>query len=130
MKRSILLLIAVLMILLGLTGVFWPTGLMEFAKWSFTPKGLYVAAAVRVFIGLLLLFAAGAAATPKTVCVIGAIICAAGIATAFLNVETAQRLASWWLENGEDRLRITACLPLAVGIFLGGVTLFTNRTSR
>jgi hypothetical protein len=124
MKKVILLLTAALMILLGLTGVFWPTGLIDFAKWSFTPKGIYVAAAVRVVIGLLLLVAAGATATPKTVRVLGAILLAAGIATAFLNADMAQRLASWWLENGEDRLRITACVPLAVGIFLGGVTLF------
>jgi hypothetical protein len=124
MKKSLLLLIALLMILLGLTGVFWPIGLIDFARWSFTPKGIYVAAAVRVVIGLVLLLAAGATATPKTVRVIGAILLAAGIATAFLNADTAQRVASWWLENGEDRLRITACLPLAVGIFLGGVTLF------
>ena len=124
MKKFILLLIAALMILLGLTAVLWPTGLIDFAKWSFTPKGLYVAAAVRIILGLLLIVAASAAGTPKTVCVIGAIICAAGIATAFLNVDTAQRLASWWLENGEDRLRITACVPLAVGILLAGVTLF------
>jgi hypothetical protein len=127
MKKFILLLIATLMILLALTGVFWPAGLMDFAKWSFTPKGLYVAAAVRIVIGLLLILSAGAAATPKTVRVIGAILFAAGIATAFLNVDAAQRLASWWLEHGEDRLRITACLPLLVGIFLGGVTLFRNR---
>jgi uncharacterized membrane protein HdeD (DUF308 family) len=124
MKKYILLLIAALMILLGLTAVFWPTGLMDVAKWSFMPKGLYVAGAVRIVLGLLLLVAAGATSTPKMVRVIGAIIVAAGIATACLNADTAQRLASWWLENGEDRLRITACLPLAVGIFLGGVTLF------
>jgi hypothetical protein len=124
MKKFLLLLIATLMILLGLTGVFWPIGLMDFAKWSLTPKGIYVAAAVRVVIGLVLFAAAGATATPKTVRVIGAILLAAGIATALLNADTAQRVATWWLENGEDRLRITACLPLVVGIFLGGVTLF------
>ena len=127
MKKFILLLIAVLMIVLGLTGVFWPTGLMDFAKWSFSPKGLFVADAVRIIIGLLLLVAAGAAATPKAVRVIGVILIAAGIATTFLNSDTAPRVASWWLENGEDRVRITACLPLAAGIFLGGVTLFRNR---
>ena len=124
MKKFILLLIAVLMIGLGLTGVLYPTGLMDFAKWSFTPKGLYVAAAVRMLIGALLMIAAGACATPKTVRFIGVIIFAAGLATAFLTPESAQRLSSWWLENGEDRLRITACLPLLVGLFLGGVTLF------
>lgn len=124
MKTTLLLLIAVLLIALGLTGVLWPTALMDLAKWTFSPKGLYPAAAIRIVFGLVLLLAAGATATPKIVRVIGAIILIGGIATALLNAETAQRLSSWWLENGEDRIRITACLPLAVGIFLGGVTVF------
>jgi uncharacterized membrane protein YidH (DUF202 family) len=124
MKKFILLLIAILMIVLGLTGVFWPTGLIDLAKWSFSSKGLYIAAALRIVLGALIFSAAGATTTPKIVRVIGAIIVIGGIATAFLSVETAQRIASWWLENGEDRLRMTACVPLAIGIFLGGVTLF------
>lgn len=124
MKKIILLVIAVLMIGLGLTGVLWPAGLMDFARWSFTPTGLFVAEAVRIIIGLLLVVAAGAAATPTAVRLIGVILIAAGIATTFLNSDTAPRVASWWLENGEDRLRITACLPLAIGLFLGGVTVF------
>jgi hypothetical protein len=124
MKKGLLLLIAVLLTLLGLTGVLLPTALMDLAKWSFTPKGLYPAAGIRIVFGLVMLIAAGATATPKIVRVIGAIILAGGIATAFLSADTAQRLSSWWLENGEDRIRMTACIPLAVGLFLSGVTLF------
>ena len=124
MKKFIILLIAILLILLGLTGVFWPSGLMDLAKWTFAPKGLYVAAAIRMTVGVLLIIAAGAAATPKTVRLIGVILFAAGIATAFLSAESAQRLSDWWLNYGEDRLRITACLPLTVGLFLGAVSLF------
>ena len=124
MKRIVVLAIAVLLILFGLTGVLWPAGLMSMAKWTFSPTGLYTGAGLRVFIGALLLGAAGATAMPKTVRVIGAIIFVGGILTAFLSVERAQRLAIWLFENGEDRLRIMACLPLAVGFFLAGVTVF------
>ncbi len=124
MKKTILLLIAVLLIAVGLTGVLWPSALMDLAKWTFTPKGLYPAAGIRIVFGLVMLIAAGATATPNIVRVIGAIILVGGIATACLSADTAQRLSSWWLENGEDRIRMTACIPLAVGLFLGGVTLF------
>jgi hypothetical protein len=124
MKKTILLLIAVLLIAVGLTGVLWPSALMDLAKWTFTPKGLYPAAGIRIVFGLVMLLAAGATATPNIVRVIGAIILVGGIATACLSADTAQRLSSWWLENGEDRIRMTACIPLAVGLFLGGVTLF------
>ena len=124
MKKTILLLIAVLLIAIGLTGVLWPSALMDLVKWTFSPKGLYPAAGIRIVFGLVMLIAAGATATPNIVRVIGAIILVAGIATACLSADTAERLSSWWLENGEDRIRMTACIPLAVGLFLGGVTLF------
>ena len=129
MKKTIVLVIAGLMILLGLTGVLWPAGLMEVARWTFSPKGLYTGAGLRVLIGALLIIAAGATAMPKTVRVIGAVIFVAGTLTALLSVDTAQRLAAWFFDNGEDRLRIMACLPLAVGLFLGGITFFNNRTA-
>ena len=124
MKRSIVLVIAMLLTLLGFAGVLWPAGLTEVAKWTFSPKGLYTGAGVRVLVGALLMIAAGATAMPKTVRVIGALIFVAGTLTALLSVETAQRLASWFFDNGEDRLRILACFPLAVGLFLGGVAFF------
>lgn len=124
MKRTIVLLIAVLLLLLGLTGVLCPSGLMGVAKWTFSPTGIYTGAGVRVLIGALLIVAAGATAMPKTVRVIGAIIFVAGTFTALMSVETAQRMAAWFFDNGEDRVRMMACLPLAVGLFLGGITLF------
>ena len=124
MKRIIVLLIAVLLLALGLTGVLWPAGLTGLARWTFSPQGLYTGAGARVLIGALLIVAAGATAMPKTVRVIGAIIFVAGTLTALLSVETAQRMAAWFFDNGEDRLRMVACLPLAVGLFLGGITFF------
>jgi hypothetical protein len=127
MKRTIVLLIAVLLLVLGLTGVLWPAGLTSLARWTFSPQGLYTGAGVRVLIGALLIVAAGATAMPKTVRVIGAIIFVAGTLTALLSVETAQRMAGWFFDNGEDRFRMAACLPLAVGLFLGGITFFRKR---
>ena len=124
MNKIIMLLIASLMILLGLIGLFWPTGLMELAKGTFTRQGLYIAAALRIAIGTSILIAADATAAPKIVRVLGAIIIIAGIATAFLDIKTAQQIADWWFHRGHGRIRLTACLPLATGLFLGGVTIF------
>ena len=65
--KIIALLIALLMVSLGLTGVVWPEGVMQFATYSFTATGLYVAAAVRIVLGGMLLFAATATrARPKS----------------------------------------------------------------
>jgi hypothetical protein len=127
--KIIALLIATLMILLGLTGVLWPEGLMEFAKYSFTATGIYVTAIVRIALGLLLFVAAKATRTPKTVRVIALIIFVAGVATALMSVERAQLLREWWLGHGPDGLRIAACFPLAVGFFIACATLTKGRNS-
>src|SRR3954469_18944525 len=125
--KAIALLIAALMVLLGLTGVLWPEGLMQLATYSFTRNGLYVVAAVRVVLGVLLLLAARSTRTPKTVCVIGVILLVAGIGTALIPIERAQLMKEWWVERGPDTLRIVACFPLLAGIIVGISALTANR---
>ncbi|HEX4630246.1 MAG TPA: hypothetical protein VH188_04710 [Chthoniobacterales bacterium] len=125
--RAIALLIAALMVLLGLTGVLWPEGLMPLLTYSFTGTGIYAAAAIRVVLGALLFIAARATRTPKTVRVIGLIILLAGIATALIPVERAQMMKDWWIERGPDTLRIVACLPLLAGIIVGISALTADR---
>jgi hypothetical protein len=121
--------IAALLILVGLTGVLWPEGLIDLMKYSFTSTGIYVAAITRMVLGVLLLVAARATRTPKTVRVIAVLIFLAGVATALINPERAQVLKDWWLSQGPDALRIAACFPLAVGFFILVATLTKPRNS-
>jgi hypothetical protein len=125
--KALVLLSASLMIALGLTGVFWPEGLMDFAKYSFTRSGTYVIAAVRILLGTFLFTCAGATRTPKTVRVIGFLIFTVGIVGVLLSHEPAQRLSEWWLAKGPDAFRIAACLPLVAGLFIAGSTLTKSR---
>jgi len=125
--RAIALLIAALMVLLGLTGVLWPEGLMQLATYSFTRSGLYVVAAVRVVLGVLLLIAARSTRTPKTVRVIGVVLLVAGIATALIPAERVQLMKDWWIARGPDTLRVVACFPLVAGIIIGISALTAGR---
>lgn len=127
--KAIALFIGALMILLGLTGVLWPEGLMDLVKYSFTSTGIYVTAITRMVLGALLLVAAGATRTPRTIRVIAVIIFLAGVATALINPERAQLLNDWWVSHGPDALRITACFPLAVGFFILVAALTKPRNS-
>jgi protein-S-isoprenylcysteine O-methyltransferase Ste14 len=115
------------MIALGLTGVFWPEGLMDLAKYSFTKSGTYVVAAVRILLGTFLFTCAGATRTPKTIRVIGFLIFTVGIVGVLISHEPAQRLSEWWVAKGPDAFRIAACVPLLVGIFIGLSTLTKER---
>lgn len=128
--KALVLLCAVLMIALGLTGVFWPEGLMDLAKYSFTKSGTYVIAAVRILLGTFLFTCAGATRTPKTVRVIGGIIFTVGIVGVLIGQEPAQRLSEWWVAKGPDAFRIAACVPLVAGLFIAGSTLTKSRTVR
>jgi hypothetical protein len=127
--KIIAVVIAALMIVFGLTGVLWPEGLLGLAKYSHTSTGIYVLAIARMLLGALLLVAANATRTPKTVRVIGILIFAAGVATALMSPERAQLLGNWLLERGPDLLRIAACFPLLVGFFLLISTLTKPRNS-
>ena len=127
--KAIALGFAALMILVGLTGVLWPEGLVDLMKYSFTSTGIYVAAISRMVLGALLLVAAGATRTPKTIRVIAVIIFLAGVATALISPDRAQVLKDWWLSHGPDFLRIAACFPLAVGFFILVATLTKPRNS-
>ena len=125
--KAIALFIAAMMVLLGLTGVLWPEGLMQLATYSFTGTGLYVIGAVRIILGGLLFVAASATRTPKTIRVIGLIVLVAGIATALIPADRALAMKDMWLARGPDTLRIAACFPLAVGIFIGLSALTKRR---
>jgi hypothetical protein len=122
--RNVVLLIAALLVALGLTGVLYPEGLTGLVKYSFSPTGMIVVGIARIVVGLVLFLAARGSSIANAVRVIAALIIVAGIAGLFLSPERAQSLSSSFLENGPDRLRIIACFPLAVGLFIGGSALF------
>jgi hypothetical protein len=121
--KTILLLLATLLVLFGLTGVFWPEGPMQLAKYSITSTGLYVVAAVRIILGALLFIAARATRTPKTLQVIGILIVVAGVSTLLMSPQWAQGVVDGMLARGADFFRIAACIPLAVGCFIAGSTV-------
>jgi protein-S-isoprenylcysteine O-methyltransferase Ste14 len=125
--KALLLLCAVLMIALGLTGILWPEALIDLAKYSFTKSGTYTVAAIRILLGTFLFTCAGATRTPKTIRVIGAVIFTVGLVGVLISHEPAQRFSEWWVAKGPDAFRIAACLPLAVGLFIGLSALTKQR---
>ena len=114
--------IGALMILLGLTGIFWPEGLVGVGQYSFTSAGLYVVAIIRVAIGLVLFLAAPASRAPKTLRILGVIVCVGGVAVASLSVQRAQELMNWWATHGLGFVRVAAVVVVAVGGFIAYAT--------
>jgi hypothetical protein len=127
--RTIVLFLATLMVLFGLTGILWPEGLTWVAKYSVNSTGLYVVAAVRIILGALLFIGARATRMPKTLRVIGILIFLAGVSTLFMSVQRVQAIVDAMLAHGAEFFRVAACVPLVAGLVIGGAAL-TKPVSR
>jgi hypothetical protein len=112
------LLVALLVSLIGLTGVVSPETLASLGRHALTPTGLLIVAAVRIGIGIILLLVASASRAPRTLRVFGIIVIIAGVATPFFGVEHSRRVMDWWLAQGFVWARLHAGIALVLGGFL------------
>jgi hypothetical protein len=110
--------IGILAISVGIIGVISPTSLIAVGYHALNSFALYVVAAVRIGIGVVLILAAAGARMPKTLRVLGTVILLAGLATPFVGVERARGMLDWWAGNGSLFLRLSLCVAIAIGAFI------------
>jgi len=103
---------------LGLLGMALPERLTSFARPWQTPTGLYVAAALRLVMGLALFLAAPDSRVPATLRVLGIVILVAGLATPFFGLERSRRVLEWWAARSPAFKRAWAGCALAFGLLL------------
>lgn len=115
--KSLALLIALFVIVVGLTGVIAPDRLITIGGQLITPTGLYVIGALRVAIGLVLFLAAPASRAPRTLRVLGVIVIIAGLTTPLFGVERARAILDWE-SRGTQFIRIGAALAIGLGALL------------
>lgn len=102
----------------GIAGIVAPYALQTIARYSITPLGLYVAAAVRVVFGVILIRAASASRAPAVLRVVGIVALVAGLITAFLGVDRAHAMFEWWSAQGPVLIRLWPALALIFGILI------------
>lgn len=112
------LLVAVFITLIGLIGVVAPDRLVTIGPYFVTPLGIYTAAALRIGIGLVLVWVAPVSRVPKILRIFGVLAVIAGVTTLFLGTERARAILEWWSAQGPAFIRLWAALPLVVGGFL------------
>ena len=120
--KTLAFIIALLIIALGLTGLVCPDCLVRIGYYSFTAVGLYVVAGLRVAFGLVFFLAAPASRAPKTLRILGVLVCVGGVVTAFLTAERAHAILDWWSANGITFVRFGAGVALVLGSFIAYVT--------
>jgi hypothetical protein len=111
-------LVAVFAIVVGVVGIFTPDSLMAIGRYVVTPVGLYVIAALRVVIGLVLMLVAPISRVPRTLRVVGAVVLVAGLATPLFGVERTRAILDWESTQGTALVRVMAGLVLAIGGFI------------
>jgi len=116
--RSVALLVALFVMVVGLSGVFRPDSLLTVGRYVVTPVGLYAIAALRIGIGLVLMLVAPNSRAPKTLRVLGAFVFIAGFTTPFFGVDRARAILGWEATQGTALLRVGAGLAFAIGGFI------------
>jgi hypothetical protein len=76
---------------------------------------LYVVAALRIVIGLVLLGAAPASRLPLALRIVGIVAIVAGLATPFFGYERSRSLLIWAELHGQTFMRGAATVALAIG---------------
>jgi hypothetical protein len=103
---------------LGLIGLVAPSLLLDFGRSLLTESGLYAVAAVRVVIGLLLVFAARNSRMPQTLRVLGSVIIIAGVLTPLFGVTRSAAMFYWLSLQGTTFVRVIAVVAIAIGAFV------------
>lgn len=116
--RSLALLVAFFIMVVGMVGVVTPDSLMTVGRYVVTPVGLYAIAALRVGIGLVLMLVAPISRVPRTLRAFGAIVLVAGLTTPLFGVERTRAIFDWEATQGTALIRVGAGLAVAIGAFI------------
>lgn len=106
-----------LMVVMGLRMFLSPETLPKMTELFLTPRGLGVAAGMRVTLGILLWAASNAARTPRTFKVLGVMFVIGGVAIPFIGLETLRSMVEWGVTQGDLLLRFDALVAVAMGAF-------------
>ena len=121
--RIVVLLIALVIIVMGVVGVVAPDTVMAMRReYVATPRGIYIVGAIRLALGFLLTLVAPASRMPKTMRVLGVLVCAQGliqvVGMPFLGLDRARAILEWEAMLHPALLRIGAVVALATGGFI------------
>ena len=114
--------IAIIAMGFSLTGFVRPETIARMVRYAFAPSGLYVVAAVRLAIGLIFFLGARGSRAPRTLRVIGVMICVVSVALAFFTVEYGDALREWWAMHGTGFVPWGSVFAFCLGAFIAYAT--------
>jgi hypothetical protein len=82
------------------------------------PPVIYVAAVVRVLIGVVLVRAAPASRAPGVLRVLGVVVAIGGLLTPLVGTRAAEVILGWWTSGGPAVVRVWAGFALVLGVII------------
>jgi len=108
------LLVALLGDVVGMVGLVSPESGTALRRLYFaTPVGLYAAGALRVVMGLVVILSASASRAPKTLRVLGGVVCLQGLAATLFGPDRARAILEFEAMQGAAILRVGAAVAIA-----------------
>jgi hypothetical protein len=102
----------------GALGIAAPSHLLGFVRRFESPPGLFISAAIRILLGVTLLFSAPASLYPWAIRFLGIIFLVVGLLTPLIGINRFRRLLDWWSSQGYVFIRIWAGFALVLGLFM------------
>jgi hypothetical protein len=119
MIRIAAFLVALFTIVVGIVGVVSPEyGTMVRRQYFASPVTLYPAVALRLVMGLVVIFAATASRAPKIMRALGGLMCLQALTATVLGADHARAVMEWETMQGTAILRVGAAVALAAGGFM------------
>jgi hypothetical protein len=117
--RLAALLVALFTIVIGIGGLISPESGTEIRRLYFaTPGRLYTAAALRMAMGLVVILSASASRAPRTLRVLGVVMCLQGLSATLMGPDHARAILEWETMQGTALLRVGAAIALVAGGFV------------
>ena len=126
---ALALLVGVLLIMQGLLGMLAPDVFVRVVRFFQTPSIVYVAAALRIAIGIVLLCAVTGSRFPIFLRVFGVLIVIGGLLTPLVGVQFAHVILALWSSRGPTLVRLFAAVSLALGFFTAYAVSRTRRNT-
>jgi hypothetical protein len=104
---------------LGILGIVRPGDLVRFVSVAWrSPSGLYLAIAVRLILGIVLIAAASSSRFPDALRILGALSIITAVLVPILGSERVRAFVEWWAGRPSGFIRAWATLAVAFGAFL------------
>ena len=114
----LILLVGIFIISTCMAFFVFPSLVDELITWLGKQSNLYVVAAIRLVVGLILLLGAAKTGFPGAIWWLGVLFIAAAILIVVFPADRIKRISEAFLKRGDSVVRVWVLLPLLLGVFI------------